>query len=168
VAQFWTEDALAPQLSEGEKQLRDRFVNEYMVDFDQKAAAIRVGFLPSFAEQYASVFMQESYVQQKIAEKQKESATDEKVESEETKRRIRAALLRESNYRGPGSSHAARVGALGKLTQIYGMEAPIKTLQELTHKGGVMMVPAIASIEDWEKAAQLIQEKLRRDSEVSG
>lgn len=165
--QFWTDEAMASDLSQSEKDLRDRFVEEYMLDFDQKAAVIRCGIMESFAKEYAGRFMNEPYVRRKIAELQKAAADDPKTEEEQTKRRIRAALLKEAHYRGPGSSHAARVGALAKLGAMYGMDAPIKTQKEVTHRGGVMMVPAIANLNDWEKAATASQEALRKDSEVS-
>lgn len=166
VAGFWTSEAMAPELSKSEKHLRDQFVAEYMQDFDQTAAAIRLGFGASFASAYATQFMEEPYVRKAIAERQKELAEDPKAEAEETKRRIRASLLREAHYRGPGSSHAARVSALGQLKAVYGMDQPVKTINEHLHRGGVMQVPAIASIEDWEAAATESQEKLRVDSEV--
>lgn len=163
---FWVEGAMAQELSSSEKELRNKFVDEYMFDFDRVSAAIRVGFTMSFALDWSKRLMEEPYVRQRIAEKLKAGAEDETLENEETKRRIRASLLREANYRGAGSSHAARVGALGKLSSLYGMDAPIKTLQEHLHRGGVMMVPAIASIEDWENEALKSQEKLRKDSEA--
>ena len=165
-AERWTSEAMAPELSMSEKRLRDQFVEQYMIDFNQRAAAIRIGFSASFAGEYAQRFMDEPYVRMAIANKQKAIAEDPKAESEETKRRIRAALLHEAHYTGPGSSHAARVSALAKLAAFYGMDAPIKTQNEHLHRGGVMCVPAIASVEEWEKAATESQEKLRKDSEV--
>lgn len=163
---FWIDGAMAQELSASEKQLRDRFVEEYVFDFDRIAAAIRIGFLPSFALEWSQKLLDEPYVRNKIKELIKANAEDEEKENEQTKRRIRAQLLREANYRGAGSSHAARVGALSKLSSLYGMDAPIKTQQELTHRGGVMAVPGIASVEEWEKSALASQNKLQQDSEV--
>lgn len=164
---FWISGAMAPELSKDEKELRDKFVAEYLFDFDRVAAAIRVGFLPSFALEWSQKFLDESYVRQKIAQGMKATTEDDAKEEEETKRRIRASLLREANYRGAGSSHAARVGALSKLSSFYGMDAPIKTQQEMTHRGGVMAVPGIADATQWEAEALKSQTKLKSDSEVS-
>lgn len=162
----WLSGGMASELSAAEKNLRDQFVAQYMIDFNARAAALRVGFSASFASDYGQRFMDEPYVRQRIAESQQAVADDPKAESEETKRRIRARLLHEAYYTGPGSSHAARVSALAKLAAFYGMDAPVKTVNEHLHRGGVMCVPAIASVEDWEKAATESQEKLRQESQV--
>ncbi len=166
IAGFWAEEAKATELSSKEKELRDKFVDEYLLDFDQTAAAIRVGFSASFAQTYAEKFMTEPYVRQRIAAMQTAMAEDDKLEVELDRRRIRAALMREAHYRGPGSSHAARVSALAKLASIRDMDAPTKIKSDLTMRGGVMMVPAIASLEEWEKAAQASQGDLQKGSNL--
>lgn len=74
--------------------------------------------------------------------------------------------MREAHYRGPGSSHAARVAALGKLASIRDMDAPTKIKADLSMRGGVMMIPAIANLEDWEKAAQASQSSLQEDAKL--
>lgn len=163
---FWAEEARAQDLSPREKELRDKFVSEYLLDFDQTAAAIRVGFSASFAGTYAEKFMTEPYVRKQIADMQNALAEDEKLEAELDRRRIRAGLLREAHYRGPGSSHAARVAALGKLASIRDMDSPLKIKSDVTHRGGVMMVPGIASLEEWEAAAQKSQGNLQKDSNL--
>lgn len=165
-AGFWTQEALSQELSRSERELRDKFVSEYLLDYDQTAAAIRVGFAASFAQTYAEKFMTEPYVRKKITEMQNALAEDEKLEAELDRRRIRAGLMREAHYRGPGSSHAARVAALGKLASIRDMDAPLKVKSDVTHRGGVMMVPGIASLEEWEKAAQASQGDLQKDSNL--
>ena len=164
---FWANEGLVGELSPGEKALRTRFVDEYMFDYSATAAAIRCGFGNSFAETYATQFMQEPYVRKMIADRQQALSDNPKEEAELTKRRIRAALLREAHYRGPGSSHAARVSALGQLKQVYGMDAPTKISATHEHRGGVMMVPAIADVTDWEAAAVASQEALQKASEVT-
>lgn len=166
IAGFWAEEAMAQDLSPKEKDLRDKFVSEYLIDYDQTAAAIRIGFSASFAQTYAEKFMTEPYVRKAIADLQNAMADDEKIEVELDRRRIRAALMREAHYRGPGSSHAARVSALAKLASIRDMDAPTKIKSEVALRGGVMMVPGIASLEEWEKAAQASQTDLQKDSNL--
>lgn len=165
-AGFWANEAKAQELSEKEKDLRNKFVDEYLLDYDQTAAAIRIGFSASFAQTYAERFMLEPYVRKRITDMQTALAEDDRLEAELDRRRIRAGLMREAHYRGPGSSHAARVSALAKLASIRDMDAPIKTKTDVTMRGGVMLVPAIASIEDWEKAAQASQGNLQKDSNL--
>lgn len=166
VAGFWAEEAMSQNLSAKERELRDKFVEEYLIDFDQTAAAIRIGFSASFAQTYAEKFMTEPYVRKKISDMQTAMAEDEKIEAELDRRRIRAALMREAHYRGPGSSHSARVNALAKLASIRDMDAPTKIKADLSLRGGVMLVPAIANLEEWEKAAQASQTDLQKDSNL--
>ena len=166
VAGFWAEEAMSQNLSAKERELRDKFVEEYLIDFDQTAAAIRIGFSASFAQTYAEKFMTEPYVRKKISDMQTAMAEDEKIEADLDRRRIRAALMREAHYRGPGSSHSARVSALAKLATIRDMDAPTKIKADLSLRGGVMMVPAIANLEEWEKAAQASQTNLQKDSNL--
>lgn len=163
---FWAEEAMAGELSPKEKELRDKFVSEYMIDFDQTAAAIRIGFSASFAQTYAEKFMTEPYVRKRIADMQTALAEDDKLEVDLDRRRIRAGLMREAHYRGPGSSHAARVSALAKLASIRDMDAPTKIKSEVNLRGGVMMVPGIANLEEWEKAAAASQGALQKDSNL--
>lgn len=162
----WDSVQMEPELSEREKALRDLFCNEYLVDRDSVAAAQRCGFQHAFAKDYAIKFMQEAYVQKRL--KTLEQATPgvgaDKNADDYNRNRIREALMAQAFYSGPGSSHAARVSALAKLAVIYGMDAPAKTEQLVTHRGGVLMVPATSNLNDWEQAAQASQTQLVSDA----
>jgi hypothetical protein len=157
---MWDQLVMSQALSPQEKALRDKFVTEYHVDYDGWAAAVRIDFLPSVAVQYAQMLLSEPYVQQEIRRKQMEDNQDTKSATKMRKRQIEAALLREAHRMGPGSNHGARVQALKELAKIHDMEAATKITKEVTHKGGVMMIPAIANIDEWEKAASVEQDKL--------
>jgi cytochrome c5 len=163
--QYWNPLLMEPVLSEQEKQLRDRFVTEYLLDYDAWAACVRVGFLKSVAGQYASDFMQEPYVQREINRRQMGEDADPKGALKNKKRAVEMALLREAHYKGADSTHSARVSALSKLCNIYDMHGATKVKATVTHKGGVMMVPAIANVADWEKQAAQHQDKLIADSQ---
>lgn len=158
----WTQAALKqPELSEQELALRNLFVDEYLTDFDSVSAAMRCGFASSFAEDYAKKFLSEPYIQQRIKKEQlrePENKEEKTSEDDHNKRRVLSALMREAHNQY--NSGAARVAALSRLTAIYGMEAPIKSQQEILHRGGVMMVPAIADINAWEQSAIESQTKL--------
>lgn len=161
---FWNEMVLSPVLTSSEKALRDKFVTEYLIDYDAWAAALRVGFIKSVAATYAEELMADPYVRQQLTERQRKIAADPKAEALENRRRTEMALLREAHYKGPGSTHSARVQALAKLASIYDMDAPIKTKNETTHRGGVMLVPAPMAAKDWEKAALDSQGALQEDA----
>jgi hypothetical protein len=149
----------AEEYSERERALRDLFVSEYLIDYDQVAAAQRCGYTYQFAVEYAQKFMHEAYVQQRI-NAVKFAVLDETQEADYDKKRIKAALMQEAHYKGPGSSHAGRVAALAKLAALYGMEAPKKVDATVQHRGGVMAVPGIAALDDWEKQASVSQDAL--------
>ncbi len=155
-ALFWDVSQLTPK----EKALRDQFVKEYIIDYDRIRAAIRCGYTESFADTYSNKFMNEAYVQQKI--KELEHAEEQKTEADDDRRRIRAALLREAHYKGPGSSHAARVSALSQLSKIRDMEASKKV--ELKSLGGVMIMPGIAAIGPWQDVSMQQQKDLQEES----
>lgn len=156
---------VAEDLTQQERELRDLFVQEYLLDHDSYAAAIRVGFQEQYAHQYAQQFMGESYVRKLISDLQHQAPEDPKAFEEETKRKIVASLFREANYRGPGSGHGARVAALAKLASLFDMDKPTKVEQTITHRGGVMAVPGIASLDAWEAQAVASQEKLTSEAE---
>lgn len=143
-------------LSIAARNLRDRFVKEYLVDYDALSAAGRVGYSRQFAKEYSLRFMQEPYVLLQI--KNAESSTEED-NADAMKKRILMGLIREANYRGPGCSQSARVAALSKLASIAGMDSPSKSKIEMTGpdgqplNGGMFVVPGIMSTEDWEKQA---------------
>lgn len=155
--------AMMPEMSEREKALRDVFVKEYLVDFDAFAAALRCGFMRSFAGEYATKFMEEPYVRQQIQLHQLDVQTNVPLtEDEYTKKKIIARLMKEAHFEGKGSSHAARVAALGKLASLHGMDVKVAPGSDGmgVHRGGVMAVPAIADINEWEATAVASQERL--------
>lgn len=156
--------AMQPEMSEREKALRDLFVKEYFVDYNSINAALRCGFMRTFAEEYAQRFMQEPYVKQKIKEFEftvYENKDHEAQHQDFNKRRIMNSLFREAHYHGPGSSHSARVAALTKLAILHDMvPKPAPKEDKWTQRGGVIEVPGIATLENWEQAATNSQEAL--------
>ncbi len=158
----WQFAAMEPELTEREKALRDLFVNEFLVDYDEIKAAQRVGFQKAFAEDYAKKFMAESYVQKRIKQLEHSIKADDKSMEEYDRQTVLAVLRKEAQ--NPFGTPAARVQAAAKLASIRGMDKPIEIKAETTHKGGVMMVPAIADLNDWEKMALDSQAKLVSDA----
>lgn len=166
VSNLVLDTAMMPELGEREKALRDMFVREYLYDFDHIAAALRCGFLTAFAKEYADKFMSEPYVQQQLrmySELGFAPGTQEAMNEElNAKRKVFNALMREAHYHGADGKHSARVSALAKLATILGMDkGPDKDQGKgELHRGGVMAVPAIANLNDWEDAAVISQEAL--------
>lgn len=121
---------MAESLSKAERKLRDRFVEEYLVDYDAFGAAIRIGYSEAFAQQYAKQFLTEPYTLNRI--KEREGALGLNKEEDKHRLKIVAGLYREANNRF--NSGAARVAAYSQLAKIVGIEAPVKTEQEVRVK----------------------------------
>lgn len=138
VPNWVTEIPEEPVLTQREKELRDWFVNEYLVDFDYVQAAVRLGFGSVSAFEYAKRFQFDPYVQRAISKAMNSEPDDPESYQTVHRRRILNKLEKEASYNGPGSSHGARVSALSKLVSIHGMEAPTKTVSKVTHDGKVL------------------------------
>jgi len=122
---------LADTLTKQEKALRQRFVAEYLADYDAFAAAIRLGYQEAFAQQYAKQFLTEPYTLKLIKEREAEFGI--LTEEDQHRKKIVAGLYREAHSRF--NSGSARVAALTQLAKIIGIEAPVKTQQVLPKIG---------------------------------
>jgi len=118
---------MADTLTKQEKALRQRFVAEYLADYDSVGAAIRLGYQEVFAQQYAKQFLTEPYTLKLIKEKEAEFGI--LTEDDQHRKKIVAGLYREAYSRF--NSGSARVAALTQLAKIIGIEAPVKTQQEV-------------------------------------
>jgi hypothetical protein len=158
--------SLAPALTKAEMELRDRFVVEYLTDYDPYKSCIRIGYAPAYAKDFSQRFMTEPYVLQKIREA--EGGTTDDLDVVAQKKMIVSALWREAKNMGAGSSQAARVAALSKLSAFYGMDAPKQNKTELTGPdgqplgNGVFVVPGMVTAEEWAAQAEAQQEELVR------
>lgn len=114
---------MADTLTKQERSLRQRFVEEYLADYDAIAAAIRLGYQEAFAQQYAKQFLAEPYTLKLIKEKEAEFGI--LTEEDQHRKKIVAGLYREAHNRF--NSGSARVAALTQLAKIIGIEAPVKT-----------------------------------------
>lgn len=118
---------IADTLTKQEKALRQRFVAEYLADYDAIGAAIRLGYQEAFAQQYAKQFLTEPYTLKLIKEKEAEFGI--LTEEDQHRKKIVAGLYREAHSRF--NSGSARVAALTQLAKIIGIEAPVKTEQQV-------------------------------------
>lgn len=162
------QSSFAPELTASERELRDRFVTEYLTDYDQYKAAIRIGYAPAYAKDFSARFMTEPYVLNKI--RAAEGGDVEDTDPDVQKKMIVAGLWREARNMGAGSSQAARVAALSKLSAFYGMDAPKTTKTEVTGAdglplgSGVFVVPGMVTAEEWAKQAEAQQADLVKPS----
>lgn len=162
--------------SHSDKELRDKFIAEYLRDYNSYAACVRLGYVDEVALENAKLFMEEPYVKRGIADAEavraKHLQTAEKEDltrlpdgfvphDEETdKQRIVSGLFREAFYKGPGSAHSSRVSALSKLADIYKLTKEEKKVDSTTTN--VMVVPAVGSVDSWEANAAAQQANLKK------
>lgn len=119
-------------LTENERAIRERFVKEYLVDYDSFGAALRTGYAEAYARSLSAQFMQEPYVRQLIAEG--EANLGVMTEKEKHQAKVVAGLYRIAGSRT--SSASAQVAAYGRIATLLGLDAPTKTVQEVTVKEG--------------------------------
>lgn len=109
-----------PELNDQEKALRELFVQEYLKDFNTVQACLRVGFQAAFATEYAKRFIQEPYVQRRIAELRVAAPSNEELQAQQDKALV-LSVLREEAQNGQSTS---RVAAARQLAAIYKMDQP--------------------------------------------
>lgn len=151
-----------PELSENDILLREEFAREYCIDFNAIAACIRLGILGPYAEDWANLFMSEGITRHLIQERMDYLlTTDQRDYKEDLKREVIQRLRREGYREGSDSNHGSRVTAWTTIAKITGMLD--RETEETGHGvvGGVMIVPAMVSPEDWEKQAVVSQEQLK-------
>lgn len=147
-----------------QQAMADEFVTQYLRDFNARYAYIRTHehFNP-FEEIADSTAAAGGYSMLRwpyVARKLKDAMEAAEEKGIITRNEILFGLKRESNYMGPGSSHAARISGWGTLAKIMGMETK-KLEATLAMKGGIMVVPAVDDVDDWEKRASKAQAALK-------
>lgn len=140
-----------------EKQWRDRFVAEYIKDFNATQAMIRCGHTnPNTARTQGSLMLREPYVARKVDDFVRKVEVDAVV----TRQQVMSALWKEAN--NGANFEGVRVTALSKIATMLGMDKAPKPADE--EKGtvakGVMLVPII-NVADWQAAAMQTQADLK-------
>lgn len=148
--------------------IRVRFAEEYVKDRDWVAAAIRIGHPGGEPSKKAGQFFKsDPYTQKLIAAKLGNVESDN---IEDKKDFIEKSLIREANYTGPGSSHAARVNALNKLMSLYGLEAEKKVA--VTKNSKNTNINAEVPEVDWgsmdEEEREMLRTLMKKQLERSG
>lgn len=153
-----TVENLTPQM----KSKRDRFISEYVKDFNGPMAYIRAGGPSTTAVKMSGEYLREPYVSQQVW-----AVIDSMEEAEIINRKhILAGLVREAQFQGQGASHGARVSAWAHLAKILGMEQTnVNVKGSINHnvRGGVMVVPVLPGSEAWEQMAEQAQKQLKED-----
>lgn len=144
-------------LSVEEKAWRDRFVLEYVKDFNGTQAMVRCGHTnPNTARTQASLLLREPYVARALDIFIRKCEVDAVV----TRQQVLAALWREAN--APSNFEGVRVTALSKIATMLGMDkAPKQNGEDVTAKQlGIMLVP-VMNVADWQSSALQTQADLK-------
>jgi len=155
---------MEPPPTDRERELYDKFAAEYLVDQNATLAASRCGFQAGFAVEYGKQLSTKSYVQRRIAELRRRPA-DSKADRDYD-RTLNINTLR-SIASDPYQKGSARVAAVRELNAMHGFHAPTKTQVDVNGaRGGVVLLPGIAKLEDWQAAAIASQDALAEASRV--
>jgi hypothetical protein len=110
---------LEPALTEREMILRDRFVSEYLKDFDAYKACLRLGFQATYAVHWSGQLFDDGYVQRKIA--YMTSIPENDPQQEVIDKALVQTTLRRVMQRG---SDSARVAAVREFNAMKGWSKP--------------------------------------------
>lgn len=166
-------DELSPpdgirEYSELEVNLSQLFAKEYLKCYDSEVAALAMGYSDRLAASIGNRFLKDPLVRRFIHTLEvgrkanpvtEDDGMSEVSEHEQWQRRIRAKLMREACDRGRGSSHAARVTALGLLARSHGMLESgfqIGRNEEAAEDetvGGVLIVESVKNEDEWQTRA---------------
>jgi phage terminase small subunit len=119
-------EKFARELTNAEKALRDRFVEEYVIDFSSQNAATRIGYSADYAYDMARKFMLEPYVLQKIKEVKARAGLITDLDQHRV--RLQEMLYTEAQI---GRN---KVAAINSLKDMLGLNAPTKQSVTVTSK----------------------------------
>jgi phage terminase small subunit len=135
------------------------FVHEYLKDFDQFKAALRMGYDSGTAKSAGKMLFYHSFTQLRLAE----VMADLEERSVVSGGQIMAKLWQEANLGQCSNNSSVRVGALKELARIK--QLGVAATNAPVSISGVMLVPVVAESEDgltsWEDKAKASQAALK-------
>jgi hypothetical protein len=147
-----------PTEAELHRQRVERFVTEYLHDFDETLAMVRMGVHFTEAIMAGRALFLDPMTQRLLVKRIGEKAADEIA----SKQAVIAGLLREANDRGRNTKPTDRINAWKALGRLLGME--VQKVETKDVGTGVMIVPEMRAGPLWEKKAKQAQRKLKREA----
>lgn len=154
------------ELSQFDREVIDKFLLEYIYDYEPELAAIRCGITKTYAKQLAQGFIDTQYFQLKL----KEYNSDKNALLDDTellRRDLVRNLLDILRYNGAEVSQVARISASKEITALMGLSAKQQTTVEDDCKGGIMLVPSTLGVDEWSSQAIASQAALHKQLEAS-
>lgn len=159
-AQEKADNATEENISLKKKMFLDKFIYEYVHDFNSSMAWIRAGGTPDHATTGGPESLRTAYVQNQLR------ILTNQLEEEQiiTRGEVLMGIKKEANYFGEDGSSSARVRAWGMLAKIKGMDNPQpKEPEDDRPAGGVMEVPMSVTDVEWAEIATKSQTALKLD-----
>lgn len=142
------------------KLFLDRFIYEYLHDFNSSMAYIRAGGTVDHATTGGPESLRTAYVQQQLRMVSNQLDEEQIV----TRNEVLLGIKKEANYHGDDGSSSARVRAWGMLAKIKGMDTPtVIEPEDDKPRGGVMEVPMAVTDVEWQEVASQSQLSLKND-----
>lgn len=141
------------------------FVHEYIKDFNEENAALRMGYPDGSAKSTGKLLLFHSFTQLRVSEILAKMEVDAMLSGSV----IIAGLLREANAPDVAfsSNASTRIAAWKALAKIKGLERP--KLEDPNNRiltGGIMIVPIAVSADQWGEYAAASQANLKQSTAI--
>jgi hypothetical protein len=129
----------------------EAFARQYIIDFNQKRAAIRMGYDEQSANVMGNHLFWHSYTQAYLVALIRGMEETTIVGRNE----VLAGLLREAHAYGMDASSATRIAAWKEIAKILGMY--VARIEISQNSSGVMEVPLVRDVNEWEQISAVSQ-----------
>ena len=136
-----------------------KFAERFLVVGNEKLAAQEVGVPSDTLNEFLGVAKTHPDVIRILAED--EMAVPDFEDATSVKKYLLRQLMKESQYKGPGSNATARIAALKAMGELTGVEPAKKVDVTNRNAGGLMMVPVMDAAQ-WEVNAEQSQADLKK------
>lgn len=132
----------------------EEFARLFLIDFNMTKTAIRMGYSQRSAAVLGNRMFWHPYTQIYLSKLIRETEEHALV----NRNQVLAGLLREANNFNVDASSSSRISAWREIGKILGMY--IQRVEISANSSGVMEVPLVANVDQWEAAASLAQSNL--------
>ncbi|AZF88146.1 terminase small subunit [Microcystis phage Me-ZS1] len=150
-----TAENMTPEM----KRKRDIYVDALLRGASKREAALVAGVSPRTALKEGCMWFNEPYVVERFARLREALDEAQLLTRKELILNIKSIAIDEY------VQDSARVAASALLSKIMGFDAPTKVE---VNASGVMVVPGVASVDEWETTAQAQQQQLTTDAAEKG
>jgi len=156
----------ADTLTQIERDTIDKYIIEYVFDKDEEKAAIRMGISRVYAKSIAKNFVDTPYFQIKLKEYsiEKDALLDD---ADLLRREIVRNLIDVMKYNGENASQSARISSAKEISAIMGLAAKQQLSNEDEFANGVMVLPSLLPIDEWNSQSIASQAALYKQLEES-